>query len=225
MTNESKVRIAELEKQTEEKRIKNTQYHAYSGNEQFHLEDTSLFSVLDFWRYQYSQLSGMAGEIAEFLVAQALGITKAENADYWTAYDMSYRNKRIEVKATQYVHPWNRHCVSNVRTFSIEPSNNSYWGNGHGKSRQNDVYVFCLDTNQDIEHDDPLDVGSWEFYVIPTFRIDRYASENGNPNQKTISLGAVRRLCKEPCGYLALKDAVDTAISESDQHHINEGKQ
>ena len=85
MTNESKVRIAELEKQTEEKRIKNTQYHAYSGNEQFHLEDTSLFSVLDFWRYQYSQLSGMAGEIAEFLVAQALGITKAENADYWTA--------------------------------------------------------------------------------------------------------------------------------------------
>ena len=32
MTNESKVRIAELEKQTEEKRIKNTQYHAYSGN-------------------------------------------------------------------------------------------------------------------------------------------------------------------------------------------------
>lgn len=55
--------------------------------------------------------------------------------------------------------------------------------------------------------------------------IDRYASENGNPNQKTISLGAVRRLCKEPCGYLALKDAVDTAISESDQHYINEGMQ
>lgn len=214
--------VSHLEQLTEQKRIQNTQYHAYTEDEMFHLHGSEIFSVLDFWRYKYSQLSGMAGEIAEFLVARALGISKAENSDYWTAYDMSYRNKRIEVKATQYVHPWNRKRISTVRSFSIEPSHNSYWGTGAGSSRQSDVYVFCLDTNKDISHVDPLDLDAWEFYVIPTFRIDHYAQKNGNPNQKKITLSVVRRLCTMPNSYDDLKQSIDSAIQESDQYYRNQ---
>lgn len=117
-----------LEAAVAKKKEELTAYEAYAPDEMFRFRGKDLFSVEDFWQYAYSQLDGMAETIAEFLVAKALGIEKAENANYWTAYDMTYRNKRIEVKATSYVHPWNKE-ISKIRTFSIAPTNNSYWEN------------------------------------------------------------------------------------------------
>lgn len=200
-----------------------TAYHAYSPDEMFLHKGEVLFSVLDFWQYAYSQLEGLGDTLAEFFVAKALGITKAENVNYWTAYDMAYRNKRIEVKATRYVHPWNTH-ISKVRTFSIEPTNNSYWGNsedgvndGKKLSRQSEVYVFCLNSNMDIENSDPLKVDDWLFFVIPTFEINNYCKDN--PDQKKISLNVVRRMANGGVAYDALKGAVDAAIDRSDKYY------
>ena len=204
----------ELERRVEETRIRNTAYKAYGENEQFVFEDTAIFSVLDFWRYQYSNIGALGGELAEFFVARALGISKAENADYWTAYDMSYRRKRIEVKSTQYVHAWNRKKVSEQRSFSIEPTKNTYWAykKGYEKKyeRQNDLYVFCLNKNRDIDKNDPLSLDDWVFYVVPTFRINEYASER----QKTISLNVVKRLAGKEVKFDQLKDVVDQVIDE-----------
>ncbi len=114
-----------LEATVAKKKEELTAYEPYAPDEMFRFRGKDLFSVEDFWQYAYSQLDGMAETIAEFLVAKALGIKKAENVNYWTAYDMAYRNKRIEVKATSYVHPWNKE-ISPIRTFSIAPTNNSY---------------------------------------------------------------------------------------------------
>ena len=200
-----------------------TAYHAYLPEEIFLYKRKVLFSVLDFWRYAYSQLEGLGDTLAEFFVAKALGIEKAENVNYWTAYDMAYRNKRIEVKATRYVHPWNTR-ISKVRTFSIEPTNNSYWGdskagaNGGAKlSRQSEVYVFCLNSNMDIQNSDPLRVDDWIFYVIPTFEINNYCK--GNPGQKKIWLGVVKRLAGGGVAFDGLRNAVDTAIDKSDKYY------
>lgn len=43
----------------------------------FHKEH-DLFSVLDFWRYAYSQLENLSDTLAEFLVAKSLEIEKAD---------------------------------------------------------------------------------------------------------------------------------------------------
>lgn len=94
-----------LEVAVAEKKKELTAYEPYTPDEMFQFRGKDLFSVEDFWQYAYSQLDGMAETIAEFLVAKALSVEKAENVNYWTAYDMAYRNKRIEVKATSYVHP------------------------------------------------------------------------------------------------------------------------
>ena len=215
--------IKELETIVAKRRERLTAYHAYAPDEMFQYKGDSVFSVLDFWQYAYSQLDSSADILAEFFVARALGIEKAENVDYWTAYDMSYRNKRIEVKSTRYVHPWNKQ-ISKVRTFSIEPSDNDYWeyakcgvNAGKKRSRQSEVYVFCLNSNMDIPANDPLKVDDWVFYVIPTFVINNYCKDN--PEQKRISLNVVRRLAKNGVSFEELRDTVDAAIEKSDNYY------
>ena len=215
--------IKELELAVAQRKSKLTQYHAYTPDEKFVLNKEEQFSVLDFWQYAYSQLEGLGDTLAEFFVARALGVIKAENVNYWTAYDMAYRNKRIEVKATSYVHPWTTR-ISKTRTFSIEPTNNSYWGNscdginaGKKLARQSEVYVFCLNNNMDVFNHDPLRIDDWIFYVVPTFEINDYCKTN--PNQKKISLNVVRRLAKNGVTFDELKKAVDTAIEKSDQYY------
>ena len=200
-----------------------TAYHSYSPEEMFQYKGQELFSVLDFWRYAYGQLEGLSETVAEFLVARALGIEKAENVNYWTAYDMAYRNKRIEVKATSYVHPWNT-SISKVRNFSIEPTNNSYWGNntddvnaGKKLSRQSEVYVFCLNSNTDIQKNNPLKVDDWIFYIVPTYEINIYCKDN--PEQKKISLNVIKRLAQNGVAFDELKNAVDEAVEKSDKYY------
>ncbi len=204
----------EIERKIEETRIKNTAYKSYYEDDQFEFDGREMFSVLDFWRYQYSNIGALGGELAEFFVARALGINKAENLDYWTAYDISYRYKRIEVKSTQYVHAWNKTRVSEQRSFSIEPTRNAYWsyqkGNQKEYERQNDLYVFCLNQNKDITKNDPLCIDDWVFYIVPTYKINEYANER----QKTISLNVVKRLSSMEVKFGELKDDIDQIIDE-----------
>ena len=216
-------RQSALESEVMSQHDKNTAYHVYCENDAFTMGGAPVFTVLDFWRFQYCQLKNQQDSIAEYLVSRALGITKAENISFWTGYDLSYRAKRIEVKATSYVHTWNKRKVSNVRTFSIAPSNNYYWygkpdENGKKAARQNEAYIFCLNSNRDIENADPLVVDYWDFYVVPTFVINEMCEKNGNPGQKTVSLGVVKRLAKEPVNWTQLREKVDDAIDRVDQH-------
>ena len=70
-----------------------------TGKEKFLCGGKELdFDMIDFWRFHYSNIYSLHGEIAEFVVARALGITEAQNTAYWTLWDTSYRNMRIEVR-------------------------------------------------------------------------------------------------------------------------------
>lgn len=206
--------------------MRNTQYRVYREDDIFLYCGEPAFSVLDFWRFSYSQLLGQSETIAEFLVCQSLGIEKAENVNYWTAYDLSYKGKRIEVKATSYIHPWNRR-VSNTRTFSIAPSNNAYWSELPGQresprlARQSEIYVFCLNTERNTKNPQPLNIDNWEFYVVPTYRINAYCERNGNPNQKTINLTVIKRIVGQATKFGELKETIEEAITWSDQHYLN----
>ncbi|MBR4235892.1 MAG: hypothetical protein IKR85_07505 [Clostridia bacterium] len=212
-----------LEAAVQQQHDEHTKYYAYTEADAFTFNGVKEFSVLDYWRYTFCQLKNQQDTIAEYLVARALGISKAENVNSWTGYDISYKSKRIEVKSTAYVHTWNKKKVSKVRTFSIAPSNNYYWfgrldRNGKELARQNELYVFCLNSNKDISNADPLVVDDWDFYVVPTFRIDALCEKRGNPDQKTISLNIVRKIAFRAVKWNKLSAAIQDTIELIDQH-------
>ena len=93
-----------------------------TGNEEFSLNGENMgFNVLDFWRFQYSNLSDLEGRVGEFLVAMALGKEYGDNNNGFTLWDINYRGKRIEVKTTSYYKTWRKEgTYSEVRTFGIQ---------------------------------------------------------------------------------------------------------
>ena len=185
-----------------------------TGKEAFVFENEALgFNFLDFWKFHYSNIYSLHGEIAEFVVARALGVTEAQNTEYWTLWDTTYRNKRIEVKATAYFHLWNANGkISKQRTFGITMANGSYDTVKSGNSefcRQNDIYVFCLNTGDTKESSNPLNLNHWEFYIVPTAVINEKCGNN-----KTISLGKIRNLGFSAKRYDEIKSEIDKIIDE-----------
>ena len=177
-----------------------------SGTEPFTQNGEPLgLSIIDFWRFQFSNILHDPDEIAEFLVAQALVQTEPYNKDSWTLFDIWYRDKRIEVKQTAYYHPFNElGNLSSVRRFGIQQVKA---GDGRYR-RENDIYIFCLLNGEDAESAWPLEVSHWEFYVVPTATINEAFG-----NQKTVSLSRIREIAK-PITYAELKDAVDDTIDQ-----------
>ncbi len=186
-----------------------------SGQEQFTLGGNSIgFSVLDYWRFQHSNIWASQEEIAEFIVAKALGQEQPYNKNGWTLWDMNYQGKRIEVKETGYYHSWRIDGkVSKQRTFSITQAYSVYKNRSSGSNRQNDVYVFCLNTGDTQETSNPLALENWRFWVVPTSTINRLCGDN-----KTISLGRVKRIAglKEGLVYDELREAVGKVIDGMD---------
>ena len=166
-------------------------------------------TMLDFWKYQYSNIYDMQEYIAEFIVGKALGIDEPMNRDGWTLWDIDYQGKRIEVKQTSYYHSWQEKIangkISQQRTFSITPAFTRYKDSTTSYERQNDIYVFCLNIGTNEEESYPLDMANWEFYVVPTSVIN----ENCTPAQKSISLGKVRKLAPLT-KYEELKNVIDS---------------
>ena len=166
-------------------------------------------TMLDFWKYQYSNIYDMQEYIAEFIVGKALGINEPMNRDGWTLWDIDYQGKRIEVKQTSYYHSWQEKIangkISQQRTFSITPAFTRYKDSTTSYERQNDIYVFCLNIGTNEEESYPLDMENWEFYVVPTSVIN----ENCTPAQKSISLGKVRKLAPLT-KYEELKNVIDS---------------
>ncbi len=185
------------------------------GIEKFKFNDKELeFGMLEYWQFHYSNIYNLHDTIAEFIVAQALEINKAQNDQYWTLWDISYRGKRIEVKETSYYHSFNANgSISKQRIFGIRKTNGSYDFEKAGTSdfcRQNDVYVFCLNTGYDEESSYPLNLNNWEFYIVPTAFINENCGDN-----KTVSLGRIKSFGFLPLCYNQIKSHIDSLIDDS----------
>lgn len=179
-------------------------------NKKFTFNNTELdFGILDLWESKYSNIFNMQEVIAEYLVEKALGIDKAQNTDYWTLYDILYRNYRIEIKQTSYYHPWNEDGkISNIRRFGITKANSNYEFEDlpNKYARQNDIYIFCLNTGETKETSNPMNIDNWEFYIVPTEIINDICGDN-----KTIILNKVRDLAKRVT-YDKIKETIDLII-------------
>ena len=189
-----------------------------NGNENFTINGKFAgFTMLDFWCFQYSNIYNLQEYLAEFIVAKALGKDDAHNLDSWTLFDILYREKRIEVKTTSYYHPWNENSkISKQRTFGITKANSNYENEDEENryERQNDIYVFCLNTGMDKESSYPLNLNNWEFYIVPTVFINEHCGDN-----KTISLGRIKRFGFTAKGYEEIRLEIDRLIDIMQKKH------
>lgn len=181
------------------------------GNEPFKYDGIDLgFNVMNYWRFQFSNLIDNLGFVAEFLIAQALGKEEPDNCNGWTIYDLIYKGKRIEVKATSYWQSWKKsHIISEQRNFSIRKTYVDYQNNKSEKARQNDIYIFCLDKGKDELSSNPLNLENWEFYVVPTKVINELFD-----NQKVLSLKKLKNIERygKELTYEQIKEKVDNII-------------
>jgi hypothetical protein len=157
------------------------------------LVGTEVFSgteatVTDFWRFSLGDLrmNSTRGYLAEFLVAQALGV-KAFRVE-WDAYDLLFGEIRVEVKSSAYLQSWKQPRLSTITFGGLQArvlkADNSY---ELERTFNADVYVFCTQTCQSHDLYDPLDVSQWSFDVVSAGAI-------ANLNQKSMGLSTVRKL-------------------------------
>lgn len=182
-----------------------------TGSEQFHTNGKTLpFDLLSFWQWSASDLASNAlrGRLAEFLVANALGIIEGVRSE-WDAYDLrTPEGVTIEVKSAAYLQTWMQTKLSTIQ-FDVRPTR--YWDAAtnvyHPTSqRQAQVYVFALLAHQDKNTLDPLNIDQWRFFVLPT----RVLNERF-PIQKQVRLSKLLKIGAKPCDYHQLRDEIGSA--------------
>ena len=153
------------------------------------------YTLFDFWRWNVSDILSNAtrGRFAEFIVGTAVGLDPKNLRDEWDAYDITTEEGiKIEVKSASYIQSWNQTKFSTI-SFSIKPA--SVWEKGEttirrGKPKRHaDIYVFCHLKHQDQETIDPLKMEQWDFYVLPTYRLDNYKR-----SQSSITINSLAKM-------------------------------
>ena len=168
-------------------------------------------SVLDYWRWACSDLlsNRERGILAEFLVASALEVGDGVRVE-WDATDVVTANRfHVEVKSAAYVQSWQQNDYSRI-SFNIAPRKS--WNAATNTfeqeaSRSAQVYVFCLLAEKDVNRVDPLDVGQWRFWVVPTAVLNEQLGD-----QKSIGLRTLEGLTEGDVRYEELTEAVEAAV-------------
>lgn len=164
-------------------------------------------SLAAFWQWSCSDLVSNAtrGILAEYLVANALGVADGVREE-WAAFDLTAPDgTRIEVKSAAFIQSWHQERLSPIM-FRI-PKTRAWNRESNRQSeetrRQADVYVFAVLAHKYQSTLDPLDVSQWEFFVIPTVELD-----NRTRSQHSITLNSLRALSGKPVMYSDLRRAV-----------------
>ncbi len=186
---------------------------AKSGKEEFVIGREPVGTILyDFWRWSTSNLLSNAtrGVLAEFIVGTAVGINRNTVRDEWAPVDLETEDGiKIEVKSSSYIQSWAQEKLSNI-SFSIKPAR--AWDDKTGKHeekprRHADVYVFCLLSHKDQETINPLKLEQWDFFVLPTIKLDKH-----DIGKKNITLNTLRKL-SEPVSYQDLKSEIELSYN------------
>lgn len=179
-----------------------------SGDECFLTNNGEMVASLkDFWQWAYSDLLGNAerGAVAEFIVATALGVHKNVRVS-WDKFDLlSKEGIKIEVKTSGFIQTWEQKSLSKLvfgiaPTFGWDSVTNVY---DTERSRQSDVYVFCVHKHTKQETIDPLDIKQWDFYLLTTAVIDKVFGE-----QKTATLTSLKKAGAVLCQYETLYEEI-----------------
>ena len=183
-----------------------------TGAERFCDGDADLgFDLLSFWQWSTSDLVSNAtrGVLAEYIVAQALGVADSAIREEWAAYDLLMpRGIKVEVKSAAFIQSWHQNKLS---TISFRTPKTRAWDRVTSRQsqeamRQADVYVFAILAHKDKATVNPLDLGQWRFLVLSTSVLDKRTR-----SQHSITLPTLEKLCGEPVQYRGLVAAVEAA--------------
>ena len=185
------------------------------GNEVIHLGGQSLgTTLLDFWSWSSSDLVSNAkrGVLAEFIVANALGIGLNGVRDEWGAYDLvTPEQVTIKVKSAAYIQSWSQQRLSSI-IFHV-PKTRGWTADTNVQEkefrRQAQVYVFALLAHKDKSTIDPLNVNQWCFFTLPAKVLD-----GRKRSQHSITLKSLRSLAGTPVSFAELREAVYLAARE-----------
>lgn len=185
-----------------------------TGDEPFEFNGSSLpISLLSFWQWSASDIVGnaMRGILAEYIVASSVGMN-SEIRTEWDAFDIKTSDGiKVEVKSGAYVQSWEQKKHSTIQ-FSIRPTQG--WDSETNERssevcRQADVYVFCLLKHKDQTSINPLNLDQWEFYVLPTNRLNQSVGA-----QKTITLNSLESLKPKKVNYGELHASIKAAANK-----------
>lgn len=139
------------------------------------------------------------GVFAEWLVGKVLGaIDNKATRREWMPWDLEYRDKKIEVKASGQAL-----AAQPTPRFDIAPrrwtwlASTDEWIENDPPARPADVYVFCLHKPVPATNRNVRDPTAWEFWVISRQTLD----EKLGP-QKSVGLGTLDHLIR-PTGRIA----------------------
>lgn len=178
-----------------------------SGTEAFRDGPAPLgFDLLSFWQWSCSDLvnNTARGILAEYIVARALGVNDGCRVE-WDAFDVVTADGiKIEVKSAAYLQSWDQQKLSSIsfrapKTIGWDSRTGEY---GKERKRHADVYVFALLAHKDKATVNPMDVGQWKFFVVPTKTLNAI-----EPGQKTFGLSRIQGMT-EAVAYSGLSDAV-----------------
>ncbi len=185
-----------------------------SGDEPFEFNGSSLpINLLSFWQWSSSDIVGnaMRGILAEYIVASCVGVNSGIRTE-WDAFDIeTSEGIKVEVKSGAYIQSWEQKKYSTIQ-FSIRPTQG--WDSKTNElssevRRQADVYVFCLLKHKDQFSINPLNLGQWIFYVLPTNTLNQFVGV-----QKTITLNSLKNLNPSKVNYGELHTSIKAAANK-----------
>ncbi|MDQ1546092.1 MAG: hypothetical protein QOH69_996 [Actinomycetota bacterium] len=174
-------------------------------------------TVNDFWRFALGDLrmNNARGYLAEYLVATALGIEDVRRIE-WDAYDVLWNGITIEVKSSAYLQSWDQRRLSTI-TFAGLKGTRLHPRHGYdpaGPRYNAMVYVFCVQAATAHDVYDQLDVGQWEFYVLPRSDLEALG-------YKSIGLPTVQSRAGEKRSATQLRDSVELAARNQERSEDN----
>ena len=202
----------------------------YSGNEKLEYNGIELpYSMLQFWQLSLSDIlfNMNRGTFAEYIVRCALSeggfdALNEENGTIrlWdiTGPDMpsEARPARIEVKSAASVQKKTPDEIEvslpdSRLVFSIRKAIDD---NTKVEGHHSDLYVFCH-YKASRKEQNILDMGLWDFYVYPTFKID---NDPKLKDKNSISLYRIKKLGVAPVSFDVLYDEIMCQISVVSEH-------
>jgi len=159
-----------------------------TGSEQFKNVGDKKFSVLEFWRYGFSNLNSnvLRGSLAEFIVENALRESRQIDVrNPWGDSDVIAPNgKKIEVKCCSYIQDWDQNDFSKILWSGLK-AKTLYWSSAVSDfprspaDYKSDIYVLALFKHQDHATLNILDMDQWCFWVLTKEKI-KEVTKNGN---------------------------------------------